>query len=144
MLDGLKDHEGSSLGVVEASRSILASAKAQKLVERAVLAIAVLESGQQFWSWRTVCKCKITKFCMSLDNAMATIHLTLSTNICTNQYASYPTLRESWRLLKLHQFFELVQQVCLAPSRAEYTRRLLKTTSQRPGESVATFGQRVI
>ena len=70
LLDGLEDHEGSSLGVVEASQLISASAKSQKLVERAVLAIAVLESGQQFWMWRTVCEGKIAKFCMSSDNAL--------------------------------------------------------------------------
>ena len=59
-------------------------------------------------------------------------------------HSKYLMLKESWRLLKLHQFFKLIRQVCLAPSRAEYARGILKSTSQRPGESVATFAQRII
>ena len=105
-------------------------AKAQKLVEHAVLAIATLESGGQYWNWQAVCEQEIVKFCMQTDKALATIHLTLSTNLRTNLHLTYPTLKESWRLLKLHQFFELICQICLAPSRAEYTRGIPKSANQ--------------
>ena len=90
LLDGLEDQEGSNLGGAEASRLISASAKSQKLVERAVAAIAVLENHSQFWNWRTVCENEISKFCMSGEDSIATAHLTLSTNIRTNCHFSSP------------------------------------------------------
>ena len=69
LLDAVEDREGSSLGGAEASRLISASAKSQKLVERAVAAIAVLENPAQFWNWRTVTENEVSKFCMSSEDS---------------------------------------------------------------------------
>ena len=74
LLDAVEDREGGSLGGAEASRLISASAKSQKLVERAVSAIAVLENPAQFWNWRTVTENEVSKFCMSSEDSIATSH----------------------------------------------------------------------
>ena len=70
--------------LTDPTQSIAASASAQKLVERAISVIPRLENGGMYWKWRLMVEHELNKFCMTVQDQVATIHLTLSTTIRTN------------------------------------------------------------
>ena len=84
--------------LTDPSQSIAASASAKKLVERAISVIPRLESGSMYWKWRMVVEHELGKFCMSVQDQVATIHLTLSTTIRTNLHGTEHKKRRKNRL----------------------------------------------
>ena len=67
--------------ITDPSQSIQASATSQKLVERAISVIPPLESSSMYWNWRMVVEHELGKYCMSVQDWVATIHHTLNTTI---------------------------------------------------------------
>ena len=76
----------------DSTQSILASSSAQKLVEQAISVIPRLETGKMYWRWRMVMESELAKFCMLANDAVATVHHTLSATVRTNLHGRHPTL----------------------------------------------------
>ena len=102
---------------MDLTKAVSASAKAQKLVEQAISIIPRLETVEQYWKWRSVVEDELAKFCLETNDAMVTIHWTLSTNILVNLHGRHPTLNQCRRRLTAEQALKLVNGCALLQPR---------------------------
>ena len=73
-----------------------------------------------YWNWRMVVEHELGKYCMSVQDQVATIHHTLNTTIRTNLHAS------------------------AVPAKTKYARGILEIARQRQGEAAITFFSRLV
>ena len=85
--------------VTDPTQSILASPAVPKLVERAISMIPRLEMGEMYWRWRAVTEAELSKYCLSPNDGVATVHWTLSATVRTNLHGKHPTLSQCWKRL---------------------------------------------
>ena len=103
-----------------------------------------LESGTQYWSWRTLAEFELGKYAMPESNQVATLHQTLGTTVRTNLHGRHQRLWECWRKLAVPQAFELIRDASSAPSKVDYARAILENARQRQGKAAISFFDQMV